>query len=402
MIKLGVIADDLTGAMDTGVQFAKQGLHTLVLLSDQEQPSAEVVALSTDSRDEPAGEAYRRARQAAKRLRGRFIYKKIDSNLRGNIGPELEGVLDELGWQRALVAPAFPAAGRTTVDGYHRVDGVLLSEGAFAHDPLWPATESHLPTVLSRQTRRSVGYLPLSMIEKGEQTVIRALMNEPAAIVAADAAEQRHLHMLARALARMAEQWLPCGSAGWAEEWPQALGWARPGFASFHWRPDFRPVLVVAGSRHPATLRQLQCAASGNNVHLIHWPAEEDWATKVQAEVIPWLNRGHHVALTTAFSEYQSGKEKATAEALAQAAVKAGALSSLAGFVVTGGDIARALCRALGAKALQIHGEVEAGVPAGTLVGGLADGLRIVTKAGAFGDETAILRCIECIQGRLP
>ncbi|MBC7261536.1 MAG: hypothetical protein H5T63_05950, partial [Chloroflexi bacterium] len=344
MIELGIIADDLTGAMDTGVQFAKQGLHTVVMLCAQELPSAKVVALSTDSRDEPAAEAYHRAKQAAEQLHGRFIYKKIDSNLRGNIGPELDGVLDGLGLQRALVVPAFPAAGRTTVDGYHWVDGVLLSESAFARDPLWPATESHLPTVLARQTHRSVGYLPLSVIERGEQAVIRALMNEPASIVAADAAEQRHLRVLALALAHMEEKWLPCGSGGWAEEWPHALGCARENYAPSHWPPDPRPVLVVAGSRHPATLQQLQRAASDSNLRLMHLPAREDWAKRIQ-EAISWLNRGHHVALTTAFSEYQRGEEKMVAEALAQAAAKVLALSPVAGLVVTGGDIVRALCK---------------------------------------------------------
>lgn len=401
MIEPGIIADDLTGAMDTGVQFAKQGLRTVVMLCAQELSSAEVVALSTDSRDEPAAEAYHRAKQAAEQLRGRFIYKKIDSNLRGNIGPELDGVLDGLGWQRALVAPAFPAAGRTTVDGYHHVDGVLLSESTFAHDPLWPARESHLPTLLARQTERSVGHLPLSVVEQGEQAVIYALSNEPASIVAADTTEQRHLRTLALALAHTEEKWLPCGSAGWAREWPQALGLAQLDGARFCWPPDGRPVLVVAGSHHRATARQLQRAASDGSLHLVCLSPEDEWAKLLQAEVIPKLNHGHHVALTTTFSEHQSGKEKVIAETLAKMATEALAHSSVAGLVLTGGDIAWALCQALEADAVQLFDEVEAGVPAGVLLGGTAHGLRVVTKAGGFGDEMTILRGIEYIQGRL-
>ncbi|MHB1159801.1 MAG: four-carbon acid sugar kinase family protein, partial [Chloroflexota bacterium] len=111
MVRLGIVADDLTGAMDTGVQFAKEGLHTVVMLGEGALPEAEMVVISTDSRDEPADEAYRRAKEAGLRLAGRAIYKKLDSTLRGNLGPEIEGLLDGLGLGRALVAPAFPSSG---------------------------------------------------------------------------------------------------------------------------------------------------------------------------------------------------------------------------------------------------------------------------------------------------
>lgn len=402
MNKLGIVADDLTGAMDTGVQFAKWGLHTVVMLNGGDLPSAEVVVISTDSRDETAAEAYRRAKQAAQRLSERTLYKKIDSTLRGNIGPELDGLLDGLGLERALVAPAFPSAGRTTVDGYHRVHGVLLAESAFARDPLWPATESHLPTLLAGQTRRTVAHLPLSVVEQGEQAVVRALMAEPASTVAADAAESRHLRILALALAHMGQKWLPCGSAGLAEEWPLALGFERLGEVPFCWSPDTRPVLIVAGSRHQSTARQLQRTVEHGNLSLVNLSvAKEDWERIVRTDVVSLLSRGRNVALTTTFSEYQEGKEATTAEMLARATAWVLAHSAVAGLIMTGGDIARAVCRALGATALHVLGEVQAGVPAGILVGGLCNGLRVVTKAGGFGDDLAILRSIYCIQARL-
>lgn len=400
--KLGIVADDLTGAMDTGVQFARWGLHTVVIQNGGELPAVEVVVISTDSRDETATEAYRRAKQAAQRLRDRTLYKKIDSTLRGNIGPELDGLLDGLGLERALVAPAFPPAGRTTVDGYHQVHSVLLAESAFAHDPLWPATESHLPTLLAGQTRRTVGHLPLSVVEQGEQAVIRALMAEPASVVAADAAESRHLRILALALAHVGQKWLPCGSAGLAEEWPLALGFQRSGEVPFCWSPDTRPVLIVAGSRHQSTARQLQRAVEDGSLSLVNLSVtREDWQRVIRTDVVSLLSRGRSVALATTFSEYQEGKEVATLEMLAQATAWVLAHSPVAGVIMTGGDIARAVCRALGTTALHVLGEVQAGVPAGILVGGPGNGLRVVTKAGGFGDDSAILQSIDCIQARL-
>jgi len=398
MTNLGIIADDLTGAMDTGVQFAKWGLRTLVMLDDGEVPGVDAVVISTDSRQLPAPEAYRRAKGAAQRLSGRIPYKKIDSTLRGNIGPEIDGLLEGLGWCRALVAPAFPAAGRMTVDGYHYVDGVPLSESAFVDDPLWPAVESHVPTLLAGQTRRRIGHLPLDVVEGGVGEVARFLARESAAIVVADAAEQRHLHTLAMALAQMPEGWLPCGSAGLAEEWPAALGFERPANAETNWSPNPRPALVVAGSRNPTTARQLERAAAAGSLRLILLaPGDERRGVE---RAITSLSLGICVALTTTFSAYREGMNAATAEMLARATASALEQTPVSGLILTGGDVALAACHALGASALRIKGEVQAGVPAGTLVGGSAGGLRAVTKAGGFGDDDAILHGIDFIQGR--
>ncbi|HEX2924621.1 MAG TPA: four-carbon acid sugar kinase family protein, partial [Chloroflexota bacterium] len=261
MTQLGIVADDLTGAMDTGVQSAKAGLRAVVMLGNGELPPAEMVVISTDSRDEPAEVAYRHAREAAGRLAGRLVYKKMDSTLRGNLGAEIDGMLDGLRLERALVAPAFPNTGRTTEGGYHKVHGVLLSESAFARDPVWPATESHLPTIIARQTRRAVGHLSLEVVEQGPEEVIEALKREKAPIVAADAVESRHLRTLAEALVRMDRLWLPAGCAGLAEEWIAALGAARSGEGGIGWSADSRPVLVVAGSRNRTTAAQLQEAS---------------------------------------------------------------------------------------------------------------------------------------------
>lgn len=384
--------------MDTGVQLAKGGLHTVVLLDECDLPSAQSVVVSTDSRDVPAVEAQQRAGRAALCLQSRALYKKIDSTLRGNIGPELDGILDALGLERALVAPAFPSAGRTTVDGCHRVNGVLLAESVFADDPLWPAVESHLPTILARQTRRSVGYLPLSVVEMGEDAVAEALRLQSASVVAADAVEVRHLRTLARALVRLEETWLPCGSAGLAEEWPLALGIRQPDVGLFRWPKDRRPVLVLAGSRSPATARQLHRTAGGG-VALVRVSPEDDWDCKARVEVLPLLSDGRDVAVTTSFSEYREGQASVAAELLAQMSAWLLDRSAVSGLVMTGGDVARAVCRFLGAGALRVLGEVQPGVPAGTLVGGPHDGLRIVTKAGGFGDDSAILESIQRIHG---
>jgi uncharacterized protein YgbK (DUF1537 family) len=398
-MRLAVVADDLTGAMDTGVQFAKCGLQTEVMLGQHGQGRAEAVILSTDSRDASATEAYRRAKAFGRELSDHIVYKKIDSTMRGNIGSELDGLLDGLGLEHALVTPAFPAAGRTVVGGYHRVHGTLLTQSPFAHDPVWPASESHVPTLLTRQTGRSVGYLPLSTVESGEQAVIDALRAEPAAIVAADAAEEGHLRTLAMALAELKGTWLPCGSAGLAQEWPAALGWSPSAPTSFGWGPSTAPVLVVAGSRHPTTARQLSWAADQAQLHLVTLSAAgEDVQDTVREQMLDLLAQRNNVGLSTTLGEFVSGWAKAATQMLADLVIWAVQRVSLAGLVLTGGDTARAVCGTLGARALRVLGEVQAGVPAGTLSSGPYDGLRVVTKAGGFGNDQAIAQAIRVIQ----
>src|SRR5699024_4782106 len=152
---------DLTGANDTGVQFANQGLRTTVLFSDttlkQTHVKDDVVVLNSDSRALEPKEAYQIVYQQASRLQEfgiKNIFKKIDSTMRGNIGYEADAVMDVFNYTTAFVVPAFPSSKRVTVNGRHYVDQVPLAETEFAHDPATPVKESYIPDLLRKQTER--------------------------------------------------------------------------------------------------------------------------------------------------------------------------------------------------------------------------------------------------------
>ena len=149
-VRLGVIADDLTGANDTGVQFARLGARTIVPLVWHNLRSfgrrADVLVLSTESRAVSRGVAAQRAKVAAQALRrGRVptIYKKIDSTFRGNIGAELDAILEVYSAPLIIVAPSFPPAGRAVVDGTLRVGGIPVHRTAIGRDPVAPVRQSH-------------------------------------------------------------------------------------------------------------------------------------------------------------------------------------------------------------------------------------------------------------------
>src|SRR5215212_3402647 len=152
-MQAAIISDDLTGAADTGVQFARAGYRTAVAFRDAPIPPAEdlhAVALDTDSRAMPAGFAAKRVLEAGHTVRdARLVYKKLDSTLRGPVAAELAATLEATGRDRAVVAPAFPAAGRTTVDGVQLVRGLPVHETEARNDPRTPVREGHIPTLLA-------------------------------------------------------------------------------------------------------------------------------------------------------------------------------------------------------------------------------------------------------------
>src|SRR5688500_11961912 len=136
MTQVAIVADDLTGAADAAAPFAECGLATAIPLIDDVRLLADVLAISTASPDLPPGDAAAAVRAAiAGRAHGggpapALIYKKLDSALRGQLGAELIAAMEALGERRALVAPALPSEGRTTLGGRQHVGGVPLEQSS--------------------------------------------------------------------------------------------------------------------------------------------------------------------------------------------------------------------------------------------------------------------------------
>lgn len=138
---IGVIADDLTGAAELGAVGLRMGLKAEIWRSKRPKSSADLVCVDTDSRSCSPTEAAQRAAKAAKMLHGagaKWIYKKIDSVLRGNVTSEVEAVMQELGFNRALILPANPSLGRVIRDGQYFVQGKPIHRTEFARDPEYP------------------------------------------------------------------------------------------------------------------------------------------------------------------------------------------------------------------------------------------------------------------------
>ena len=158
MLLLLILADDFTGALDTGVQFAACGIPTRVVVGEQVDLAANdaaVLVVDTETRHLPAAEAYaviaKLTREAMSA--GVFsIYKKTDSALRGNIGAELSALLKTSGERRLPFLPAFPQIDRVTRDGVHYISGVPVTESPFGIDPFEPVRHARVTELIGEQT----------------------------------------------------------------------------------------------------------------------------------------------------------------------------------------------------------------------------------------------------------
>jgi D-threonate/D-erythronate kinase len=385
-MRVGIIADDLTGAADTGVQLARAGYRTAVAFRDAPIPPAEdldAVALDTDSRAMPAGFAAKRVMEAGLTVREAYIvYKKLDSTLRGPIAAELAAALGASGRDRAVVAPAFPAAGRTTVEGVQLVRGVPVDETEAKDDPRTPVHEGHVPTLLAAAFPSVVS---LSAEDLADPATVRRALEEARCVVA-DAARDEDLEALVRAVPDPSEV-LWAGSAGLAV----ALGRVYPGPHTAT-TPSARTsrVLVVVGSLSKVARGQLRslkehgCAAvpvSGVGGEALGKTREA-------------LSGGACAALHSAEDRISSGAGDVV-EILAGVVGPLSEENLFDALVLTGGDTAVGVARRLGAVGVRLEGEVEPGIPVGTLIG--PKPYRVVTKAGAFGEPGTLVKAVETL-----
>ena len=158
MVRLFIIADDFTGALDTGVKLAGLGAKTRVVTSFPEDPGicdADVLVWDSETRHLSPEQAREAIRSVAARLRTYpdcYFFKKTDSALRGNIGAELQGLLEGLNARQIAFLPAYPEINRTTENGVQYIDGVPVSESVFGRDLLNPVLHDSVAEIIAEQS----------------------------------------------------------------------------------------------------------------------------------------------------------------------------------------------------------------------------------------------------------
>lgn len=365
-----------------------------------------VLSLNTASRHLLPDQARVASRLAVERLHElgcRSFYQKIDSTLRGALADQIAATRMVLGCAMAVVAPAFPAAGRVMVGGHLLVDGVPLEHTAYARDPLSPATDSYLPGLLA-ETGERVGHVPYGVMRQGWEAIATELVRLHTlgvTLVAADVATEAELPALAAAIQRLPFLILPAGSAALARALAalrapaMLLDAPRPAPAFVGRTP---PVLVVNGSANPVSLAQV-ARLSAHAVQLDirqHLMTGEAAVTELAIPLIQRLLAGEDVVLSTVAVLEQVQRDQAFARelgltpyqlgrhlgvALAGVVARVAERIELPNLVLVGGETATAVCERLGDR-LEVVEAVLPAIPLHQVVG--AD-RRIVTKSGGFG-----------------
>ena len=423
MTRLAIIADDLSSATDCGAQVVRSGLSVVVPLRGYTLPpqvsAARVISVDTDSRSLSADQAYAKVRTASQQLVAegwRDFYKSVDSTLRGNLGAEIDAVFEIAKPDCAVIAPAFPKYGRTTVEGVQYLHGRPLHETEFGTDPTAPVRDADITRRLAEGSRRKAGRLTIDQLREGPAQIkntVRGLLADGIELVVVDIAEQDDLKRICLGLSQSDLKILWVGSTGLAEFVPLAFEAASaPDTLNQNHSPDPRPALALVGSASETTRQQLQYAQTHNQLSIIRLdPARMtqggttamEELGQVGAELRAAIDAGHDAALVVNASreEIAATQQLGTALHLAPAQVAQRIVDGLAqagseivsegrvsGIVATGGDTAKALCNAVEAQALEILGEVEAGIPIMRILG--EQSLPLVTKAGGFGSPAAM------------
>ncbi len=396
-----IIADDFTGANDTGLQLVRRAMPVRVQIGrSRSLPPDYSLVLDTESRNlsgQQAAEAVRSVLSDLSIPLFSVVMKKIDSTLRGNIVDEVAQVAASMQADIILVATAFPDMGRVCRDSVVSVHGIPLKETEHGKDPYKPVTEDNLCTLFASFPR--VVHLGLDTIRSRSWPVLRG------GVVVCDATCNEDLHLIAQWALSLSQKVLFVGSAGLAE-------------ALVNEQYPTKPVLGLVASLSEVTRKQVAfarnkgvCTVSVSVCDLLEKKGINSYAEHVRL----LLSQNKDVLLLASSvldqTEYEASLETGRRLGLSESRIGntvRNALSSIArdvmethqigGLFLTGGDTAFGILELMGIGEVEIKGEVLLGLPLLEVVGTQYNHLRLVTKAGAFGTEDAIAYALRVLR----
>lgn len=411
MIKLLIIADDFTGALDTGVQFAGRGANTLVVTDLQYdfhdiEEHVDVLVMVTESRHIDPEEAYKVVYDISKRaiLAGvSNIYKKTDSALRGNIGAELKGLMDGAGIKTLPFIPAFPALQRITKDGVHYIEGVPVAESIFGKDPFEPIRYSSVEEIISGQIK-----VPVVIQRNGKP------IENQEGIHVFDAETEEDLQRIGEIL-NIDGIRFSSGCAGFAATLADLLNIRGTAFKGERLEEN---LFIACGSVNPVTIRQMRKAKAEGfpQVHLTpEQKLEKEWLQKdtSRKEIEEWLRRAGAEKRFILDVNDPDGQEDTNrykeAHGLTTEDLRVSISENFAAIMkrllddglratvlCTGGDTLMALMQVLGIYELIPLYELSPGVVATKF---LYQGrtYNMISKSGGIGEEDLLLKIAEMI-----
>ncbi len=423
--QIGIIADDLTGANDTALQFQKRGVSTNILLDYNEitQFSTEtgVWAASTETRNVSPDLACEKIKEAVQSistsLNIEHFYKKIDSTVRGNIALETLTMVETLEMDAAVIIPAFPSEGRITVGGYHLLRGMPIGRTELAQDPHSPILESHVPTLLRNQLQDRadlVAHIELKTIMNGAGPIlmkINELIKSGKKLIITDAVSIVDIEQIVLAINKSGFNILPAGTAAAAsvlsEIWvPEKISYTSKSIPML-------PKLIVSGSATNINSNQIEKLKNSDDFDNIYEIAltEKNILEGVQDSMIENILVGlgnnntvliHSSYLVENFDGFSDDSLNAGLTRKIFASKITDFLAELTKKVIDkknvllvtlGGETSYKCCRAIDAMEFNLIDEVLPAIP---LCIDKKDQL-LITKSGNLGNSTTLVDIIKYI-----
>lgn len=410
MVELLIIADDLTGAIDTGVQLAKQGICTRVIHNPDtdlnkilDEIDCTVIVFNTESRHISPHEAARRVTKVVKTAKEKGIkrfYKKTDSTMRGNIGAELEVFQKETGQDSIPFIPAHPKLKRFTKDGYQYVGEQLLHETEFGNDPLEPIKISFLPTLLQKQTSLEVKLISISGYDS---------IPKNNGILVFDCTSEKELEKIGSELLRKNLHNSMAGTAAMCEQLPLLFD-LKPEIAEL---PKLhKPTLLVNGSLNKISRNQIRFAHE-KGVKIITIPqkllSNSDFKSslhfrKILMDLQEELEAGRNVILSSSDIQNEPNKKNLKEADYDYVSKQIGSIVALlfnelhiSSLFVIGGDTLMGIMNRLNCDSIAPKTEILPGVGL-SLASFKNNNIHILTKPGGYGDENVIIQIFNHIE----
>lgn len=392
-----IIADDFTGANDTGVQLRRRGYPTKVFFENHFSDLTKdySIVIDTESRTIPSETASKIVSSAIMKIDFscfQYVIKKVDSTLRGNIAEEIKAIDDIFMPELIIFAPALPDLGRTTVDGIQHLNGIRICDTELAQDPKNPVKNDSLVGILT-----SVYTEPISQISL-QQLRDNIVSFDHGRIFCIDAITNLDLQNIIQLVNKTGKKTLWVGTAGIADN-----------IMNIEEKP--LPVLASIASISSTINAQVKyCEKQG--LQLIQLPIHDILQKKVEpfifiSQAINSLNAGYDTLLLPSTS-YCRENLQLSIEAGQQLGMDLSAIgdyvktlvgqatkeilqnTKVSGLFLTGGDTAIGVLNKMNAQGSEILSEIALGVPMLRIIGGTIDGMKVITKAGAFGKEDTL------------
>ena len=422
MQKYIVIADDLTGSNATCSLFKKIGLRAASILKLQGDINydVDVISYSTASRGLDKEEAYNKVSEAIKILKSKdvLVYnKRIDSTLRGNIGTEINAMLDNLEDDRiAVVVPAYPDSGRIVVNKTMLVNGVLLENSDAGKDPKTPIKTSCVESLIQKDIKYSSTYFTLSDIEQPIEEIVKKIQEaiKKSRVLIFDAVNNEDIIKISKAVIHSNINIVT------VDPGPFTLYYSKELQKKNHLE---KKILMVIGSVTATTKKQIEYILQEEDIFLVKMKVEDffekETCLKEIERVIAYIKKGiasYDLFLVTTSpigdekkADLQKLAEnlnttveeisKIIANTLTETVVKIlKETEKFEGVYSSGGDITIALLEKLKAIGVEIREEVIPLAAYGRLIGGDFPNLKLVSKGGMVGDEKTIKLCLHKIK----